>query len=257
MAQLRAEDGCPWDREQTLASLQGFLVEETYEVLDAIEQGDPAAHCEELGDVLFQIVFQCQLAKEAGHFDLEDVVDRVARKIIRRHPHVFASESAGTSQEVIQAWERIKRDEKQEKSKPGQTRPLNSLADVPRSLPALMAAHNLSERAARTGFDWENAEQVLTKVEEEYTELKEALENRQDRDGIAWELGDLIFSLSNLARHLNLRAEELVRQCNQRFRDRFGQVEQFAEERGVDMAHAGIKTLESLWQEAKNKLAKK
>jgi len=247
MARLRAPDGCPWDREQDHHSLKSFLIEEAYEVLDAIESGDKRAHCEELGDVLFQIVFQCQVAEEKGQFDIHDVIDAIATKIVRRHPHVFGSESASTAEEVITKWERIKSEERSEKT-PGEAR--SALDGLPQALPALLAAHRLSERAARVGFDWQSPDQVQAKVEEEFDELRRARE-ASDADAIAWELGDLLFAISNLARHLGTCAEDLLRSANQRFADRFKLVEKYAAERGIDLERADIELLESLWQEAK------
>jgi MazG family protein len=251
MARLRdPRTGCPWDREQTLETLRPYLLEETHELLEALEGGDPAAHCEELGDLLLQIIFQSQLRSEAGQFGIEDVVDGLARKLLRRHPHVFGDEQARDAGQVIATWERVKAGEKG---------PGGALAGVPRSLPALAGAQKLSERAARVGFDWQHAGQVMDKVREELAELEEALalpEPEPRREAASWELGDLLFALANLARHLNLQAEELLRQANQRFRERFGLVESLCRERGLDIRKASLDELEALWQEAKRFLAK-
>jgi len=251
MARLRSPDGCPWDRDQDLHSLRSFLIEEAYEVLEAIEQGDENALREELGDVLFQIVFQCQLASEQGWFDIDNVIDGIARKITRRHPHVFGKAKAETPAEVVATWERVK---KEEKKQAGKSQP-SALDGLPRSLPALLFAQRLSERAARVGFDWRDASEVMSKVTEELEELRQALDDGK-RAEIEWELGDLFFALTNLARHLDLSAEDLVRACNMRFDARFRLVEKIGRERGIDLAAADIETLESLWGEAKETLAK-
>ncbi len=250
MTRLRAPDGCPWDREQDLDSLRSFLIEESYEVLDAIERRDPKSLQEELGDVLFQIVFQCQVAAEKGWFDIDDVIDGIGRKITRRHPHVFGSEKADTPAEVVATWERVK---KEEKSRANKSQP-SALDGLPRSLPALLAAQRLSERAARVGFDWRDASEVIPKVAEELEELRLAL-GSGERPEIEWELGDLLFALTNLCRHLDLGAEDLLRACNVRFDARFRLVEKLGRERGIDLAAADIETIESLWREAKKALA--
>ncbi len=256
MARLRSDEGCPWDREQTMQSLRPYLLEEAYETLEAIDRGDPAKHCEELGDVLLQIVFQSQLAAEQNRFDVADVVDGICHKLLRRHPHVFGSEKARTADDVIEHWERIKKEEKSDNG--DEEAPAVSILDgVPRSLPALLAAHRMSERAARVGFDWRNPAQVLAKVREELLELEQALDrsalSEQDRE-LAWEIGDLLFALANLARHLGLDAEDVLREANARFRKRFALVEQFAGQRSIDLMDATIEELEDLWQEAKQTL---
>ncbi len=245
MARLRSEQGCPWDREQTIESLRSFLLEEAYELLEAIELKDRRAHAEELGDVLLQIVFQSQIAAEEGWFDIHDVINGIAAKLIRRHPHVFGPEKAETSAEVIQSWGKLKKQEKQTRS---------ALDGVPGSLPALLRAHRLSDRAARAGFDWETPGQVLEKIREELEELQEALGQKETPGKTAWELGDLLFATANLARHLGLCAEDLVREANRRFSDRFRLLESLAQQRRVDIKSADLQTLEALWQEAKDKL---
>lgn len=246
MARLRSERGCPWDREQTIESLRSFLLEESYELLDAIDLQDRQAHSEELGDVLFQIVFQSQIAAEEGWFDIHDVIHGIAEKLIRRHPHVFGSQKAETSAEVIDTWDKLKKEEKHVAS---------ALDGVPRSLPALLQAHRLSDRAARVGFDWKQPEQVFEKMREELGELEEALSQKDTPEKTAWELGDLLFATTNLARHLGLCAEDLLREANRRFSDRFRLLESLAKERQVDIKSADLDTLESLWQEAKSRLA--
>lgn len=255
MARLRAPDGCPWDHEQTLDSLRPFLLEEVYELLGALDEGDPAAHREELGDVLLQIVFQSQIASEQGSFDAHDVVDTIARKLLRRHPHVFGEETAGTAGEVVAKWERVKAAEKPRSASPDGAAP-SVLDGLPRAMPALQAAGRLSVRAARTGFDWEGPRQVLDKIREELAELEQALaEEPASTARAAWELGDLIFAGANLARHLGLDGEDLLRAANRRFEARFRLVEQKAAARGIDMRSATIDQLEALWQEAKDLIA--
>jgi MazG family protein len=246
MARLRSEQGCPWDREQTIESLRSFLLEEAYELLEAIEQKDRRAHSEELGDLLFQIVFQARIAQEAGWFDIHDVIQGIAEKLIRRHPHVFGSKKARTSAEVIASWDKLKKEEKHAES---------ALDGVPGCLPALLQAHRLSDRAARVGFDWEEPSQVLEKMREEFGELQEALGQKDAPEKTAWELGDLLFATVNLARHLGLCAEDLLREANRRFSVRFRLLETLAKERRVDIRSADLQTLESLWQEAKSKSA--
>jgi MazG family protein len=245
MARLRAPDGCPWDAQQTLDTLKTFLLEESYEVLEAIEKGDPQAHCEELGDLLFQIVFQCQLAREKGWFDIWQVIGAVAGKIKRRHPHVFGQEKVENAEQVVANWERIKKAEKSGRA--------SALDGLPQALPALLFAHRLSERAARVGFDWQNAQQVQEKVEEEMAELREAMAAR-DLQAIEHELGDLLFALSNLARHLKLAAEDCLRSACRRFVRRFNLLEKMAAERAIHLPSASLDTLEGLWQEAKKSL---
>ncbi len=254
MARLRAPDGCPWDREQTLESLRSYLIEEAYETLEAIDRADPAEHCAELGDVLLQIVFQAQLASEQGHFDSADVIDGICRKLLRRHPHVFGQASAETPADVVVHWERIKQEEKQSGVDAPTGAPASALDGVPAALPALLATQRLSDRAARVGFDWKQPDQVLAKVDEELAELHEALaapagpeRSRQ----LAWELGDLFFALVNLARHLRLDAENTLREANQRFRNRFAHVEALAQARQIELSESSEDLLDELWQAAK------
>jgi MazG family protein len=254
MARLRAPDGCPWDREQTLQSLRPYLIEEAYELLEAMEGGDPDRHCEELGDLLLQIVFQSQLAAERGDFDARAVVAGLCRKLVRRHPHVFGDESAASADEVVVHWERIKRQEKQRRDGAA---PAGALGGVPASLPGLLAAQKLGQRAARVGFDWDGPQAVRAKLHEELGELEQALDaapGAEQRAASAWELGDLLFAATNLARHLDIDAEDALRRANQRFRSRFALVERLAAERGIDLRQADMTALEALWQEAKDRL---
>ena len=258
MSRLRAPDGCPWDRQQTLESLKPYLIEESYEVLDAIDRGVPADHCEELGDVLLQIVFQSQIAMENNWFDANDVVDTICTKLIRRHPHVFGNEKASTPEEVVEHWQRIKAAEKKERHESAEKQTPSALDGIPASYPPLLAADRLSRKAAKVGFDWQSYEEVWKKVNEEMQELQEAMALAEDDESrnekITWELGDLMFALVNLSRHLNIDSSESLRKANQRFNDRFRLVELIAKSRGIDIASADLESLEHLWQEAKNKL---
>ncbi|MEJ7607940.1 MAG: nucleoside triphosphate pyrophosphohydrolase [Bryobacteraceae bacterium] len=195
MARLRAPGGCPWDREQTFDTIKPYLLEETYEVLDAIDKQDWPELAGELGDLLLQSVFFAQMAHEAGHFGIEEAIDAINEKLVRRHPHVFGGAVAHNANEVLQRWDEIKADEKKTK----QQAPVALLDSVPRALPALVEAQQISSRAARTGFDWETAEQVLDKLKEELAELEDA-RRRADPAGIEDEVGDILFALVNLAR---------------------------------------------------------
>lgn len=260
MARLRAPGGCPWDREQTLQSLKPYLIEEAYEVLDAIDDGSPSQHCEELGDVLLQIVFQSQIASETHSFDAHDVVDTLCRKLIRRHPHVFGDESADTPAEVMEHWQRIKAEEKAEASpadSPTDHVP-SALDGLAKSFPPLLTAHKLSSKAAKVGFDWPSYHEVWDKVEEEMEELRQAMQlHSSDPDRhkeISWELGDLLFALVNLARHLGTDPSESLRKANRRFSERFKLVEAMASQKGLDISKADSEALEELWQAAKASL---
>ncbi len=247
MERLRSPEGCPWDRKQTLESLKSYLIEEAYETLEAIEAGNPNQHKEELGDVLFQIVFQCQIRREQEKFDIYDVIDAITEKITRRHPHVFGDRKVRDADQVVQVWEEIKREEKNERAGDG-----SPLDGVPASLPALLAAEKLSERAARVGFDWSDAGQVMEKVREELDELVDAMEQPAEaEDSVEHELGDLLFAVVNLARHLGLSAEDCLRKANARFRDRFEKLRKVARAHGVEIENASLETLEALWQQAK------
>jgi MazG family protein len=243
MARLRAPGGCPWDREQTFETIKPYLLEETYEVLDAIDARDWDGLADELGDLLLQVVFFSQMAKEAGHFDVTDPIEAINSKLIRRHPHVFADGDAKTSDEVLRKWDEIKATEKKE-------RPKGLLANVPRSLPALIEASKIAGKAAGAGFDWNNVDEVLEKLREELAELDGArkagsLEALQD------EIGDLLFVIVNIARFLKVDPEQALRGTNSKFRRRFAHVEQGLEAEGKSSKEASIEEMERLWQEAK------
>lgn len=246
MARLRSPGGCPWDREQNFDTIKPYLLEETYEVMEAIDSSDWRALAEELGDLLLQAVFFAQMADEQGLFRIEDSLDAINGKLVRRHPHVFAGGTARTPQEVKQRWDEIKAEEKDRHEEAGDAH----LAAVPRRLPALMEAQQLTERAAAVGFDWDNADQVLEKLDEE---LKELAESRRGgaRQELEQEVGDLLFVLVNLSRFLKLDAEQALRKANARFRARFGYLERRLAERGKPLREATLEEMEALWQEAK------
>jgi MazG family protein len=241
MARLRAPDGCPWDREQNFDTIKPYLLEEAYEVFDAIDQRDWSGLAEELGDVLLQAVFFAQMASEEGKFRIDDSLDAICEKLIRRHPHIFADGTAKTSGDVKRRWDEIKADEKREKGKPQQGR----LTSIPRNLPALVEAQQISSKAADVGFDWENPGQVLDKLDEELRELAEARESGTPAE-LEGEIGDLLFVLVNLARFLKVDPEQALRKTNAKFRKRFA----FVESRTA-LPDATIGEMEALWQEAK------
>jgi MazG family protein len=243
MARLRSKGGCEWDRAQSHGTLRQYLLEEAHETVDAISQGDPDHLCEELGDLLLQIVFHARIAEEAGTFGIGDVIDRISEKMIRRHPHVFAGSKADSPEAVSVQWEHIK--------KTVENRTHDSLiGGVPRSFPALVRASKISKKAARAGFDWDNAGQVLEKVDEEIAELKEAISRRVPKD-MEHELGDIFFTLVNLARFLDVHPETAMMVANERFERRFRAMEKFASESNISIESADMETLERLWREAK------
>jgi tetrapyrrole methylase family protein/MazG family protein len=243
MAALRAPGGCPWDREQTHQSLVPFLIEETYEAVDAIAAGQPAALKEELGDLALQLAFHAQLAAEAGSFTLDDVFRACADKLVRRHPHVFDADAARarTADDVVGQWDAIK----QREGKPARGPSL--LDGVPNGLPALAKAQHVQTRAARVGFDWAKPEDVLTKLDEEIAELREAVVGA-DHARITHELGDVLFTVVNLARRLNLDPESSLRASLTRFASRFAHMERAA---GVALADLDAQELDRLWEQAK------
>jgi len=241
MARLRSPGGCPWDREQNFDTIKPYLLEETYEVLDAIDRRDWPGLADELGDLLLQSVFFAQMASEENRFRIDDSLDAITQKLIRRHPHVFADGSAKTADDVKRRWDEIKADEKKSR---GET-PKGRLDSVPRNLPALVEAQQISSKAAAVGFDWESPEQVLEKLDEELRELSDARKtgDHRQREG---EIGDLLFVLVNLARFLKVDPEQALRKTNAKFRKRFSHVERHA-----TLPGATIEQMEALWQEAK------
>ncbi len=246
MARLRGPGGCPWDREQTFDSIKPFLLEETYEVIDAIDAREWQELAGELGDLLLQSVFFSQMASEENLFRIEDALDAITQKLIRRHPHVFGDETAKTEGDVRKRWNEIKAEEKRTKAEADTT----LLGSVPRSLPALVEAQQITSRAAQVGFDWANAGQVLEKLQEELREFEEALA-RESRADLEDELGDLLFVLVNLARFVKVDPEQALRKTNAKFRRRFGYVERKLAARGRTTRESSIEEMESLWQEAK------
>jgi tetrapyrrole methylase family protein/MazG family protein len=247
MATLRSPTGCPWDREQTPDTLKPYLIEETYEVLEALEAKDLQAFKEELGDLLLQIVFHSQLMAETGVFTIDDVTQTIADKLVRRHPHVFGEVKVKDADEVVQNWAKIKAQEKAGKAD------RSILAGVPHGAPALIQAQRLGEKAARVGFDWTSAAEVFKKVEEETGELAATLSS-QDRARQEHELGDLLFALTSLARHLNLDAETALRKAGKRFSNRFRYIETQLAQQDEDIHHTSPTRLEELWEKAKRTL---
>jgi nucleoside triphosphate diphosphatase len=246
MARLRAPGGCPWDREQTFDTIKSYLLEETYEVMEAIDARDWRELADELGDLLLQSVFFAQMASEAGYFKIEDSIDAINNKLIRRHPHIFGDSEARTADDVKKRWDEIKAEEKKAKGE----LPKLLLESIPRSLPALVEAAQISSRAAGAGFDWENAEQVLDKLHEELRELAEARENASHEE-IEGEVGDLLFVLVNLARFVKVDPEQALRKSNAKFRRRFAHVEKSLQARGKNLSESNVQEMEEIWQEAK------
>ena len=243
---LRAPGGCPWDAEQTHESIKKNLIEETYEVIEAINKNDKELLCEELGDLLMQVVFHAQMERESGEFDFDAVSDGVCKKLIERHPHVFGEVSISGVDDVLTNWDAIKR-----KSK-GQKSTTESMLSVPRELPALMRATKLQKKAADVGFDWDDVSGALDKLEEEISELRQAIDNK-DSANISEELGDVLFSAVNVSRFVKTDAEEALTASSDKFLSRFTEVEKLAKERNIDMKSARIDELDQLWDEAKAK----
>lgn len=245
MALLRSENGCPWDREQTHKSIRKNFIEETYEVVEAIDNGDKTLLREELGDVLLQVVFHAQMETEAGQFSFEDVCHDICSKLILRHPHIFSNVIANTSDEVLNNWEDIK---KQEKNQATQTETLRS---VPKVLPALMRSAKVQQRAAKAGFDYPDMDWAMKDLVSEVEELRRALLDGNSEE-VFEELGDLLFSVVNVARFAKVDAEECLTAASEKFIDRFEQVERLAEEKGVNMADSSMDKLDLLWKESKD-----
>lgn len=274
MAQLRSEDGCPWDREQTHRSLLRYLIEESYEVVDAVESGSMDELCDELGDLLLQVVFHSQLAREVGAFTIDDVIRSITDKMIRRHPHVFGDAHAESASDVIANWEAIKRSERgddpqgdpQASDSPQHAR--SQLAGISRHLPALLYADEVSRRAAKVGFDWPDIDGVFAKLHEEIDELRQAYAQLQAQpvdtstpphpssvdaaqQRVEEEWGDLLFTLVNLARHMHVQPELAARRAAKKFAQRFQAVEQVAAAEGVALDQLSLTELDELWERAK------
>ncbi len=239
MKQLRGPEGCPWDREQTPESLRPYIIEEAYELVEAIEDGNSSEIQEELGDLLLQVVFQCQLASEAGHFSFDDAVESINEKLIRRHPHVFGGDGAITGDEATKHWERIKYETE------GKTR-----TDRPTGLPILHRTLRLQEKAVSFGFEWEKPEDLLDKVAEELGEIRSALDSG-DREGLLEEVGDLFFMTVNLSRFLNIHPDDAIEGSLIKFRKRFKSMEQQAEQENRSLVEMDIDEMEELWEVAK------
>jgi len=244
MARLRGPDGCPWDKAQDHESLKPYLIEETYEVLDAIDNGTSEKLAEELGDLLLHIVFHAQMADERGEFNIEDVCRKIADKLIKRHPHVFENQVEITTSEVIDRWEVIKQ---------GNNKDYSVLEGVPKSLPALLKAYRIQEKVGRLGFDWKEAKEVVAKIKEEVAEFEEAF-CKNDSQTMYNELGDLLFSLVNLSRHLGLRAEEALNDTNAKFIRRFQYIESRLSKMGKTPAESTLEEMDKLWEESKSVL---
>lgn len=254
-ARLRAPGGCPWDREQTHDSLRPYLIEETYEVLDALDSGDPAQFAGELGDLLLQVIFHAQLAAEAGQFDIGDVIEHVHAKMVRRHPHVFGTVEVRTSEQVLRNWEQIKAEERRAAPKASGKgaggEAFGSVLDaVPRTLPAVMEAHQLTRRAANLGFDWKKIAGLFEKLEEEAGELRRTLAGKQ-RARTEEEVGDLLFVGVNLARFLGLDAEIALKRANRKFASRFRTMERIAAAQGLRLTALSAGEWDALWRKAK------
>ncbi len=242
IARLRAPDGCPWDRKQTHASLRENLLEECYEVLEALDEGDSGKLCDELGDLLMQVVLHTQIATEAGEFKLEDVLSSINTKLIHRHPHIFGSLKVRDAEEVALNWEVLKQEEREADA--------SMLASAPKQMPALGYSQAIQRRVAQVGFDWEDIDGVIDKLAEEVSEFKQA-ESQEKR---AWEFGDLLFTLANIARRLGVDLEAALRQANQRFYRRFTYMEELCRQRGVNLGSLSFDEQNALWEEAKKEV---
>ena len=246
MARLRSPDGCPWDRKQTHATLRPYLLEEAYEALEAIDAEDDSDLCEELGDVLLQVVFHAQIAAEEGRFDIEAVGQAIVDKLIRRHPHVFDDASADGAEEVLRRWEQIKKQERRE-----QGEAVTSLLEgIPKHLPALMRAHRIQARVAQQGFDWDDIDGSLDKVEEEFAEVRKAWKTGRAA-AVEEEFGDLLFSLVNASRFLKVDPEQALRRAVAKFERRFRTLEETVHARGEEVAALSLVALDEIWDEVK------
>ncbi len=249
IARLRAPGGCPWDREQTHESLKPMTIEEAYEVLQAIDEGDDQELAGELGDLLLQVVFHAQIATDEGRFTILDVIRHVSEKMVRRHPHVFANETADTPAQVLRNWEALKEAEREAKGLPAEAPSM--LDGVSSALPAILEAYQMTTKVSRVGFDWPDTAAVLDKVEEEVGELKAAAAAPDGRKQVAEEVGDLLFAAVNLARVLAVDPESALKAANRKFRRRFAQVEEGLRRRGKKPADSTLAEMDSLWEEAK------
>ena len=247
MSRLRAKDGCPWDREQDHVTLQRYLIEEAYELIDAIDDGDDEHLVDELGDVLLQVVFHCQIARETERFDLQDVARTISEKLLRRHPHVFGDTTVDDADGVVRQWEEIKREESTGRKR------TSHLDGVPRHLPALLQAEKIQKKAAKVGFDWPNIDGVIEKLDEELAELK-AARAAGDAEAVAAEAGDLLFTIVNFSRFCKFNAEDALRGTVGRFRERFSFIEQELQRQGRTFEASSLAELDALWDEAKRRI---
>jgi tetrapyrrole methylase family protein/MazG family protein len=244
VAKLRAPGGCPWDREQTHKSILSCLLDESYEFFEAVDENKPHKMCEELGDLLLQVILHAQIAKDNKTFTIDDVAKEISDKLIRRHPHVFGTAEVSSSREVLYNWEAIKKSEK------GNEHRKYLVDDIPEALPALFRAEKMQRRVAKVGFDWKDVRPVLDKVEEEFREFREALLEGNDEHA-AEELGDIIFALVNVARHHNISAEEATRSTTYKFARRFRYIEDKFKELGKDISKASLEEMDLYWEESK------
>lgn len=254
MATLRGPNGCPWDKQQDFNSLKPMLVEEVYEVLEAVENNDSDGLSEELGDLLLHVVFHAQLGKESGQFDIDTIIGKISDKLVRRHPHVFGNKSASTPEEVIKNWEAIKAQEKADKLKNRTPEQRSLLEGIPSKLPAIHEAHQISARAARVGFDWPDVDGIFEKLQEEVRELKEVIETEGEearRERLEDEIGDLLFVIVNIARHLKIDSESALKRANRKFKSRFQYMERQLAEQGKSLDQTSLDEMEALWQKAK------
>jgi tetrapyrrole methylase family protein/MazG family protein len=241
IARLRGPNGCPWDKKQTHASLKPFLIEESYEVLQAIDEGVPERLRDELGDLLLQIMLHAKIAEESGKFNIDGVIKSISQKLIHRHPHVFGSVKAEDAAEVEQSWESLKKEERAEGE--------SILGGMPEQMPALAYSQSMQRRVAGIGFDWETVEEIIDKMAEEVGEIKQAASQQETAN----EFGDLLFTLANIARRLGIDLEMALRSANQRFYHRFTHMEAVCEERGINLASLSLEEQNKLWEEAKQK----
>jgi MazG family protein len=258
MATLRGPNGCPWDKEQDFNSLKPMLVEEVYEVFEAIENNDFDGLAEELGDLLLHVVFHAHLGKEAGNFDINTVIDKISEKLVRRHPHVFGNETAETAEEVIKNWEAIKAKEKEQKLKSRTPEQRSLLEGIPSKLPAIHEAHQISSRAARVGFDWPDIGGIFDKLQEEVRELKEVISSEPDgkrRERLEDEIGDILFVIVNISRYLKIDSESALRRANRKFKSRFQYMEGELAKQGKALDQTSLEEMEALWQKAKSEIA--
>ena len=243
MKTLRGPDGCPWDRKQSLADLKPFVIEEAYEVVDAVDRDDRQALMEEVGDLLLESVFIAEITREEGSFDIYDSITAIHDKLVRRHPHVFGDVDAKDAEQVLVNWEKLKQDERKAENK-------SLLAGIPQSMPALLKASRLTEKAARVGFDWRRTEDVFDKVDEEIAELREAFASG-DASHVHEEIGDLLFTIANIARKVNVNPEEALQSTNRKFMRRFESMEARVRERDQNLDQLKLEEMDKLWDEAK------